>query len=69
MKETQQLRQKSINELKKELAKARETLIKLRFEKETGVLKKTHLLKTFRKKIARLLSIIQERESEETKKS
>ncbi len=67
MKEAQKIRQKSIQENKKELDQLYEKLINLNFEKETGRLKKVHQIKQAKKQIARLLTIIQEEENKEKK--
>jgi len=72
MKESKKIRQKSIGEVKRELDQFREKLVNLRFEKETGSLKKVHQLRQAKKQIARLITIIHEKEklasSEKTKK-
>lgn len=64
MKEIVKLRQKHISELQKELHKAKEELLRLRFEKTMGTLKKTHLLRQTRRKIARLLMLLKENTSQ-----
>ncbi len=58
-----QLREKSTEELKAELIKAREDQFKLRMKKSTGQLGQTHLLKENKKIIARVKTILTQKES------
>jgi large subunit ribosomal protein L29 len=56
------LRDLSTNELRTRLGDAREELMKLRFQQATGELTDHTRLRYNRRQIARLLTIIQERE-------
>lgn len=60
--EIKQLRGKSLEELRKMLMETKEELGKLRMEKSSQKLKKIHALKIKRKDIARMLTIIREKE-------
>ncbi len=67
MKEIQKIRQKEIGELKRELKTLQEKLLTLNFDKEISSFKKTHQVRQCRRKIARILTILQEKSSEEPK--
>lgn len=56
------LSQKDIGELKTLLDEKRRELVKLRFELELKKLKNVHKIKSVRKEIARILTIINEKE-------
>jgi large subunit ribosomal protein L29 len=58
-----QLRDKSTEELKSELLKAREEQFKLRMKKSTGQLGQTHLLKENKKIIARVKTLLTQKEA------
>jgi large subunit ribosomal protein L29 len=67
MKKNAQLRQKDIPELKKDVKNLRKKLVNLKFERETGSLKKVHQIKQNKRELARLVTILSEKEKE-TKK-
>lgn len=52
------LRENSLAELEKQLRDRREELLKTRLHKQTGQLDRPHLLREFRRDIARLETII-----------
>ncbi len=62
-----ELRTKSLNELFKLLEEERKKLFDLKLEKSLGKLKQTHLIKITRKNIARILTIINEKNKENAK--
>ena len=57
----QELRDKSVDELKAEVQKALAGQFKLRVQKATGQLTQTHLLKQTRREIARLKTVLSEK--------
>ncbi len=57
----QELRNKSIDELKAEAQKALAAQFKLRVQKATGQLTQTHLLKQSRHDIARIKTVLSEK--------
>ncbi len=59
---TNKLRELPLDELRKQLNDAREELMKLRFQQATGELTDTSRLRHTRRHIARLLTILRERE-------
>ncbi|KAF0093836.1 MAG: large subunit ribosomal protein L29 [Puniceicoccaceae bacterium 5H] len=59
--ETKELREHPVAELEKQLRDLQEKLLKARLDKLTGQLEKTHLLKEYRRDIARLLTVINEK--------
>lgn len=67
MMKTKDLRQKTTEELKKTLAEKQEGLLNLRFEIANRKLKDFSQVEKNRKLIARILTIIRERESQESK--
>jgi large subunit ribosomal protein L29 len=64
MKDIKSLRQKNTDELRKELGSSREKLVNLRFERATGAVKKTHQFDNLRKKIAKILTLLKEDQSQ-----
>jgi large subunit ribosomal protein L29 len=58
---TKDLREKSAPELQEELREASKELVDLRIRKETGQLEKPHMLKTLRKTIATLQTLLAEK--------
>ena len=60
-----EMREMSVEELEDELDEAREDLMRLRFNKATGELTNHNQMRTARVKIARLLTIVNERAGEE----
>ena len=56
-----ELRNKSVDELNKELLEQLEAQFKLRLQKNTGQLNQSHLLKQTRRDIARIRTVIQEK--------
>jgi large subunit ribosomal protein L29 len=59
---THEFRQKSAEELKQELLELRREQFNLRMQKATGQLSKSHLFKQVRRNIARLKTILREKE-------
>jgi len=59
-----ELREKSEEELEKELLKLREEQFKLRMQKVTGQLGQTHLLKQSQRDIARVKTLLTEKAGE-----
>jgi large subunit ribosomal protein L29 len=59
-----QLREQSVDELRRQLDDARERYFKARFQLATGQLKNTASLRQARREIARLATVLRERESE-----
>lgn len=60
-----ELRSKSVEELNKELLEQLEEQFKLRLQKNTGQLNQTHLVTQCRKDIARIKTILREKELSE----
>lgn len=60
-----EIRSKSIVELRKMEQEVRKEIIKLRMDKLSGKLAKPNILKEARKKLARILTIIKEKEKEQ----
>ena len=56
--DTQELRGKTVDELNKELLRLLESGFKLRMQKATGQLGQTHLVRTQRRDIARVKTIL-----------
>ncbi|MEE4661503.1 MAG: 50S ribosomal protein L29 [Halieaceae bacterium] len=56
-----ELREKSVEDLEKELLSLREQQFKLRMQKSTGQLGQTHLLKQNQRAIARVKTVLTER--------
>jgi len=57
----QELREKSVDELKAELQKVLAEQFKLRVQKATGQLNQTHLLKQSRQQIARVKTVLRQK--------
>ncbi len=57
----QDLREKSVEELNKELMTQLESQFKLRLQKNTGQLNQTHLLKETRREIARIKTVLRQK--------
>ena len=62
---TKEIRVLSVGEIKSKLADAREELMKLRFQQVTGQLTDTSRLRTIRRDIARMETIVGEQKSAE----
>lgn len=60
--EVQELRSRSVEELDQELRKQMEKRFRLRMQKATGQLGQTHLLKTQRRDIARIKTVLREKQ-------
>lgn len=58
---TQDLRNKTVEELKAELGKQLQSQFKLRMQSSTGQLNQTHLLRQTRKDIARIKTLLSEK--------
>lgn len=61
-----EIREMKTEDIELELDDAREELMRLRFQMTTGELTDHNLLKTARRKIARLLTILNERQGEDS---
>lgn len=59
--EIKDLREKTSAELEKLVRELQEKLLKARLDKLTGQLEKTHLLKEYRRDIARVLTVINQK--------
>jgi len=59
---TVELREKSVDELQQQLGELRKDQFNYRMQKETGQLGQLHLLKTVRRDIARVKTIISEKQ-------
>jgi large subunit ribosomal protein L29 len=59
--DTNELRGKSVEELDRELVRLHEARFKLRMQKASGQLGQTHLLRTQRRDIARVKTILREK--------
>lgn len=60
---TKDLRELSINELDKKLRDLRQELLQSRLNKRTGQLERTHLLRELRHDIARVHTVLREKEA------
>ena len=60
-----EIRELSLEEIENHLDDSREELMRLRFQTATGELTDTNQLRFVRRRIARLLTILHEREQEE----
>lgn len=56
-----ELREKSVEELEKELLVQLESQFKLRMQKNTGQLNQTHLLRETRRNIARIKTVLRQK--------
>ncbi len=63
---TVELREKSVDELQQQLGELRKDQFNYRMQKETGQLGQLHLLKTVRRDIARVKTIISEKQKSES---
>ena len=54
----QDLKSKSVEELRKELLELRQTQLKLRLQKASGQLEKTHQIRQVRRDIARIKTLL-----------
>lgn len=61
--DVKELRENSLTELEKQLRETREELLQSRLKKLTGQLEKPHLLKAYRRDIARLETLISAKKS------
>jgi large subunit ribosomal protein L29 len=59
-----QLREQSLDELRKRLSDLEEQLFKLRFQKSTGQIEDPTRIRQVRRNIARVLTVINERRAE-----
>ncbi len=60
-----EIRQLTTEELNKKIAESKEELFNLKFQQATGNLEKPHRLNELRKTVARLKTVLNERESKE----
>ncbi|MGH2582370.1 MAG: 50S ribosomal protein L29 [Anaerolineales bacterium] len=63
----EEIRKLSIDKVEEELDAAREQLMRMRFQTATGELKNHNLPRITRKKIARLLTVLKEKQAEQKK--
>ena len=63
---TSELREKSVDELQKQLLDLRKDQFNYRMQKNTGQLGQSHLLKAVRQDIARVKTIISEKQKSES---
>jgi large subunit ribosomal protein L29 len=61
-----EIRERSDNELQKQLGDLEEQLFKLRFQKSTGQIENPQKIREVRKDIARVLTVINQRGKQET---
>jgi len=64
---TKDLREQSVDELEDQLRDLSQELVDLRIRKETGQLEKPHMLKTLRKTIATIQTLLAEKHQESIK--
>lgn len=64
---TKDLRELTTEEIKNKISENKEEIFNLRFQQATGNLEKPHRIRELRKTVARLKTILKERESEEAK--
>lgn len=60
-----EIRQLTTEELNKKIAESKEELFNLKFQQATGNLEKPHRLNELRKTVARLKTVLNERENKE----
>ncbi len=60
-----EIRELTTNELEKRLEESRESLVKLRFLHGTSQVESTALLRTTRRDVARIITVLRERQSHE----
>jgi large subunit ribosomal protein L29 len=65
MTRARELRERSVDELNKQLGELEEQLFKLRFQKSTGQIENPQKIREVRKDIARVLTVINERGHQE----
>jgi large subunit ribosomal protein L29 len=64
---SKEIRELSPEEIKTKIREIREQLLQLRLRKQTGQVEKTHELRTLRKDIARLETILNEKKAQAPK--
>jgi len=63
---SKEIKELSANEIEKKIREERETLLQARLRKQTGQLEQPHLLKKLRRDIARMETILVEKNSAES---
>tara|TARA_Y100001934_G_C12032429_1_gene621987 strand:+ start:473 stop:679 length:207 start_codon:yes stop_codon:yes gene_type:complete len=63
---SKEIRELSLAELEKKIRDVGDELMGLRLRKQTGQVEKPHMLKDLRRERARVMTILQEKRSEET---
>ncbi len=64
---SKEIRELTTEEIKKQIIESKEELFNLRFQQATGNLEKPHRVGELRKTVARLKTVLKERESKEAK--
>ncbi|OIR15106.1 50S ribosomal protein L29 [mine drainage metagenome] len=60
---SKEIRESTVAEIENKLRELREALVQLRIKKHTGQVEKPHLLRTYRKDIARLETILNQKKA------
>ena len=60
---SKEIRESTVAEIENKLREMREALVQLRIKKHTGQVEKPHLLRTYRKDIARLETILNQKKA------
>jgi len=63
---SKEIRELSLGEIETKLREIREQLVQLRLKKNTGQVEKPHLLRAYRKDIARLETILKQKKAPKT---
>lgn len=66
---SKEIRELTTEELNKKIIESKEELFNLRFQQATGNLEKPHRVRELRKTVARLKTVLKEREEKEAKLS
>lgn len=66
---TKEIRELTTEEIKKKIIESKEELFNLRFQQATGNLEKPHRMRDLRKTVARLKTVLKERNDKEAKVS
>lgn len=65
MAKARELREESLTELEKRVSEIEDQLMRLRFQKATGQMDDVHKIRNVRKDLARLLTVINEKQRQE----
>ena len=66
---SKEIRELSVAEITTKIRETREQLLQLKLRKQTGQVEKTHELRTLRKDIARLETVLTEKKAQDSKKA